>query len=73
MVFIKKSFNHIVLSMKTFNHIVFHGYKKTIRHKNMAYMTICMTRKWSLIIFVLVINVKFWHSGICRIYISNVK
>ncbi len=36
-------------------------------HKNMAYMIDYMIKKWSLIIFVLVINVKFWHSGICRV------
>jgi len=54
----KKIFNHIILFTKTFIHIVIHGYKNTTRHKNMTYMT----RKWSLVIFVLVINVKFWHS-----------
>jgi len=60
MVFMNKTFNHVVSSMKTFSHVVIS--MVTTRHKND-----CMTRKWSLIIFVLVINVKFWCNGICRV------
>jgi hypothetical protein len=44
----------------------------------MAYMIICMTRKWSLVIFVLVINVKFCYMHDiyrqCKVrYLGNVR
>ncbi len=63
MVFMNKTFNHVVSSMTTFSHVVIS--MVTIRHKNMAYDY--MTKKWSLIIFVLVINVKLWCNGIYRV------
>jgi len=40
MVFVKKIFSQVVVFMKTFSHVVIHGYKNTIGHKNMTYMIV---------------------------------
>ncbi len=46
-----ETFNHVVISMVT---------KIQLGTKHGIYD--CMIRKWSLVIFVLIINVKFWCS-----------
>jgi hypothetical protein len=46
-----KTFNQVVISMVT-----------RIRLGTKTWHIWLMTRKWSLVIFFLIINVKFWHS-----------
>jgi hypothetical protein len=63
----KKIFSHIILSMKIVNHLVISMVLKIqlgTKHGIYDYMT----PKWSLIIFVLIINVKFWCSENSNIY-----
>jgi len=48
-----KTFSHVVIPMVTRIQL---STKYGIYHY--------MIKKWSLIIFVFIINVKFWHSGI---------
>jgi len=56
MVFMKKIFSHVVISIVT-----------TIRLTQKHGIYDHMIKKWLIVIFVLIINVKFWHSGICKV------
>jgi len=58
----KKNYGHVILSMKFLNYVVISMVTR-IQLNIYDYMI----RKWSLVIFVLVINVKFWCSGICKV------
>jgi hypothetical protein len=49
----KKIFNHMVLSMKTFNHVIISTVIK-IQLGTKTWLYNYMTRKWSLVIFVIV-------------------
>jgi hypothetical protein len=48
----KKIFSHIVLSMKTFNHVVISRVTRIQLGTKALYD--CITRKWSIAIFVLI-------------------
>jgi hypothetical protein len=64
MVFIKNIFSCVILSMKTFGDVVISIDTRIWLNTKTWHIYDYMTRKWSLVIFVLVINVKLWCSDI---------